>query len=246
MQFETLSLDLTMDDIDKEISFLQEKIKELSDESIRLKEKENHRESTPLTSRDSGIGCSAQSKGAKSSIEFGGARPKVKFEAHLEDDVEYYSPKDVRPVLDNEEFFETPHRVQTNITTRKCKADRARTLNDPVEKDNSSKLKPATYDGSTSWLDYRSHFNACACLNHWSEVEKGMYLALSLRGQAQGVIGNLPEYLQMNFKELSKSLEERFSPVNQTELYRAQLRERRQKATESIPQLGQDIRRLTR
>lgn len=73
-----------------------------------------------------------------------------------------------------------------------------------------------------------------------------MYLAVSLRGQAQGVLGNLPEYLQMNLKELSKSLEERFSPVNQTELYRAQLRERRQKATESIPQLGQDIRRLTR
>lgn len=57
-----------MDDIDKEISFLQEKIKELSDESLRLKEKENRRESTPITSRDSGIGALAQSKGAKSSL----------------------------------------------------------------------------------------------------------------------------------------------------------------------------------
>lgn len=60
------------------------------------------------------------------------------------------------------------------------------------------------------------------------------------------MLGNLPEYLQMNFKELSKSLEESFSPVNQTELYRAQLREGRQTATEPIPQLGQDIKRLTR
>ena len=67
-----------------------------------------------------------------------------------------------------------------------------------------------------------------------------------MRGQARGVLGNLPDILQMDFKELSRSLEERFSPMNQTELYRAQLKERRQKATETLPQLGQDIRRLTR
>jgi hypothetical protein len=40
-------------------------------------------------------------------------------------------------------------------------------------------------------------------------------------------------------------LVERFSPSNQTELYRTQLRERRQKAAESLPELGQDVRRLT-
>ena len=34
--------------------------------------------------------------------------------------------------------------------------------------------------------------------------------------------------------------------MNQTELYRAQLKERHQKATETLPQLGQDIQRLTR
>ena len=34
--------------------------------------------------------------------------------------------------------------------------------------------------------------------------------------------------------------------MNQTELYRAQLEEKRQKATETLPQLGQDIQRLTR
>ena len=75
-----------------------------------------------------------------------------------------------------------------------------------------------------------------------------MYLAVSLREQAQGVLGNLPDILQMYFKELSRSLEERFSPMNQTELYRAQLKKRRQKATGTLPRLGQDIhvRRLTR
>ena len=42
-----------------------------------------------------------------------------------------------------------------------------------------------------------------------------------------------------------KALEDRFAPPNQTELYKVQLRERRQKASESLSELGQDIRRLT-
>ena len=48
-----------------------------------------------------------------------------------------------------------------------------------------------------------------------------------------------------NYGELIKALEDRFAPANQTELYRVQLRERRQKATETLPELGQTIRRLT-
>ena len=44
---------------------------------------------------------------------------------------------------------------------------------------------------------------------------------------------------------LVRAFNERFVPPNQTELYRAQLRERTKKATESFPELGQSIRRLT-
>ena len=92
------------------------------------------------------------------------------------------------------------------------------------------KMKPATYDGSSSWLDYKAHFEVCAELNGWSNKEKGMYLAVSLRGQAQGVFGNLvsESHEYVNF---TAALEERFAPPNQTELYRVQLRERRQKAS---------------
>jgi hypothetical protein len=69
------------------------------------------------------------------------------------------------------------------------------------------------------WIDYKSHFDACVQINEWSQKEKGLYLAVSLRGQAQGVLGNLPLELSQDYKELVKSLEERFSPSNQTELY---------------------------
>ena len=107
-----------------------------------------------------------------------------------------------------------------------------------------TKVKPATYDGSGNWLDYKAHFDVCAELNDWSDKQKGMYLAVSLRGQAQGVFGNIRNK-SYEYTDLVKALEERFAPPNQNELYRVQLRERRQKAAETLSELGQDIRRLT-
>ena len=82
-------------------------------------------------------------------------------------------------------------------------------------------------------------------LNNWTETEKGLYLAASLQGQALGILRNQPRDDRQNFSRLVQSLLDRFAPSNQTELYRAQLRERRQKAFESLPEMGQDVRRLT-
>ena len=115
----------------------------------------------------------------------------------------------------------------------------------PKSHDKSGvKIKPATYDGTVNWTDFKAHFDACAEINGWTDKEKGLYLAVSLRGQAQGVFGNLSSKSN-DYKELSNALQERFAPPNQTELYRVQLKERKQKATESLSELGQDVWRLT-
>ena len=106
-------------------------------------------------------------------------------------------------------------------------------------------MKPATYDGTGLWNDYLSHFESVSLLNHWTETEKGLYLAASLRCQALGILGNQPRDDRQNYTRLVQSLQDRFAPSNQTELYRSQLRERRQKASESLPEMGQDVRRLT-
>jgi hypothetical protein len=53
-------------------------------------------------------------------------------------------------------------------------------------------IKPATYDGSGPWRDYHAHFEACAELSAWNYNQRGLYLAVSLRGNAQGVLGNMP------------------------------------------------------
>lgn len=67
---------------------------------------------------------------------------------------------------------------------------------------------------------------------------------MSLRGNVQGVLGNLAGEYGRNYNELVRALEDRFPPANQTELYRVQLRERRRKTTETLQELGQTIRRL--
>ena len=75
--------------------------------------------------------------------------------------------------------------------------------------------------------------------------EKGLYLAVCFRGLAQEVLENLPDGQRQDFDKLVRSLEKRFSPSNQTKLCRTQLREQRQRAAESLAELGQDIPRLT-
>jgi hypothetical protein len=47
---------------------------------------------------------------------------------------------------------------------------------------NTARVKAATYDGTSLWLDYKSHFDACSRINQWSENEKGLYLAVALHG----------------------------------------------------------------
>lgn len=105
-------------------------------------------------------------------------------------------------------------------------------------------MKPATYDSSKSWLDYMAHFQAWAELNNWTDTEKVLKLSLLLRGQAQKVFWNTgsssKDYM---YYTLAKALEERFWPMKQ--LSRVQLIDQRQKASQSMAELGQDIRRLT-
>ena len=107
------------------------------------------------------------------------------------------------------------------------------------------KVQLATFDGSTSWLDYKTHFDMSSELNSWNDKQKGIHLAVSLRGQAQGVFGNLPATDRENNEKLPKALSERFSPESQTELYRAQLKEREWKHGDNIAEFAQQILRLT-
>ena len=108
------------------------------------------------------------------------------------------------------------------------------------------RVRPATFDGTGSWNDYRVQFELLAELNGWAETSKAIYLAASLRGPAQSVLGDLDEDRRRSYSALTAALGQRFGPENQTELFRVQLKNRLRRKDETLPELAQAIRRLTR
>ena len=108
------------------------------------------------------------------------------------------------------------------------------------------RVRPANYDGSSSWTDYKVQFELLAELNDWEERQKAIYLAASLRGPAQSVLGDLDDERRRSYSALTAALGQRFGPENQTELFRVQLKNRLRRRDETLPELAQAIRRLTR
>ena len=67
---------------------------------------------------------------------------------------------------------------------------------------------------------------------------------LSLRGAACQLLRTLTPLKRQNYRELVNALSRRFNPENQTELFRAELRNFQRKGSQSLPELAQEIRRL--
>lgn len=240
---------MALENITEEIERIEAELEELNrttfEHSMKLREDMKQQTSTPahqtVRKSDSGI----MSEGP-TEIRFKRREYNQMYDPEYPEDLDLTaSPR-----------FREKNRIEVRENEPRITVRRQRPLEAPTEKDEggyknpdtsfkkpSNYIKPATFDGSASWLDYKSHFEACAALNGWTDREKGLYLAVSLRGNAQGVLGNLAGELGRNYNELVRALEDRFAPANQTELYRVQLRERRQKATETLPELGQTIRR---
>ena len=105
-------------------------------------------------------------------------------------------------------------------------------------------ITPDHFDGTKSWRDYRVHFEVCAEVNNWTEVQKASFLSVSLRGRAQQVLTDLGANKRKIYTELLDALESRFNPANQTLYYRVQLKSKTKADNESLPELAQAIRRL--
>ena len=103
---------------------------------------------------------------------------------------------------------------------------------------------PDKFDGSVGWQDYFAHFELCADLNRWNPREKANYLAVSLRGPAQELLGDMSPEMRQNYFILVDNLSTRFGSEGQTELFKAQLKSRQRKHNESLPELAQALRRL--
>ena len=127
--------------------------------------------------------------------------------------------------------------------------DRGRSENEQQSRVPSSLTavqKPIPFDGKVSWESYKTQFEMLSSMNHWGDAEKATYLAISLRGAAMGVLDNLPPDQRLDYNALSAALEIRFGTAHQVELSRMRLKSRSQRRDESLPELAEDIERLTR
>ena len=91
----------------------------------------------------------------------------------------------------------------------KCRTPVAQTQPD------KPKICPTTFSGNTSWDNYLAQFELFAEINRWDDSMKVTYLAVSLTGPAQAILGDLQPKARKNFTELTDALAAGFGTENQ-------------------------------
>ncbi|CAK9821257.1 hypothetical protein ANTRET_LOCUS23 [Anthophora retusa] len=107
-------------------------------------------------------------------------------------------------------------------------------------------VKPAFYDGKSSWEEYFIQFEAIACANGWDDARKATALIAVLEGSARGVLTSLSASQRESFRELVSALEFRFGARNLSNLNYVLFQNCRQRRGESISSLAAEIERLAR
>lgn len=107
-------------------------------------------------------------------------------------------------------------------------------------------FKPEPYDGTTDWPEYLVYFEQLAEVHGWNHPTMAMVLGLSLKGSARSVLANLTLPQRRDYRALKSALSQHFCPPQQIHLYQAELKARKRKPNESLPELGRDIARLIR
>lgn len=73
-----------------------------------------------------------------------------------------------------------------------------------------------------------------------------MFLAASLSGNAQSVLADIDKTKRKNYKSICEALNRMFGTENRTELFRVQLKNIRKRKEQSLAELAQTSKRLSR
>jgi len=106
--------------------------------------------------------------------------------------------------------------------------------------------RPPTYDGRSSWTEFEVQFNLVAEMNNWDSDRAAYELAAALRGPALSILALLTNEQRRDLRQLQSALKDRFDPDNMREVHRANLKGRRRQKGESLTELGQQIKTLSR
>ncbi|CAC5385728.1 unnamed protein product [Mytilus coruscus] len=121
------------------------------------------------------------------------------------------------------------------------------TSSHPVPQSNniSQAKKPPTFDENTGWQDYLVQFKMVAAVNNWDDHTKAYELATNLRGVAQGIVTEIEPLKRFDYTYLVSALTSRFDPVNHENMYKVQMNSYYRKSGQTLPEMAQDIRRIT-
>ena len=103
-------------------------------------------------------------------------------------------------------------------------------------------IKPETYDGTSDWESYFSHFTNCADLGRWTDGEKALALASCLSGPARIFYLGLRDEERKIYRVLVRKLNERFGSKKQQTRYITKFESRRRGAGETVASFGDDLR----
>ena len=106
------------------------------------------------------------------------------------------------------------------------------------------RIKPAKFDGSSSFETFYATFVNCADYNDWTEQDRLAHLKASLIGEAGQVLWDSSPEATDSLSKLTELLRNRFGGSRQADKYRMELRLRRRKNDGSLSVLHRDIRRL--
>ena len=128
-------------------------------------------------------------------------------------------------------LLETPV-METPVTTR--------------EETRAVRINPGKFDGTGRWEDFLCQFRRACRVNRWRDADLCELLCLHLEGTALEFVNGLPVGRVQRFEGLLEALGGRFGTARMATVYKCELKQRKRKRGESLPDLGQDLRRLTR
>lgn len=112
--------------------------------------------------------------------------------------------------------------------------------------DNSVKLKPQKFSETDDFEDFLTQFEITAEINEWGYKAKSLYLANSLTGSARSLLNELTSEQRRDYSCLVQKLQARYGCENRAEVFRAQLKSKLRAKGETIPELAQAVKKLTR
>ena len=138
------------------------------------------------------------------------------------------------------------HETHSLVDDSQSKGDNLSILNRQAKGDNNIRLKPQNYSGTEDFEDFLAQFEITTEINGWDYRAKSLYLANSLIGSARSLLIELTSEQRRDYSSLVQKLTARYGSENRAEVFRAQLKSRIKQKAETIPELAQAIKKLTR